>query len=196
MKVLLHVTTGAAAAPLDSCRSDVHSDMMHTSPTSDVQRASSRRCRGALPFLGGALPMLQHPWLVVVSSSTGAQEAASGSLGATRDSRQGPRTRQMRRGTTFRVAPADSRILSGIVEGADRRSGKPHSRRHRGRSSCLGRPRIFYTARTRPSIEPGWAVVIPLPKIIDASELGGVNWTPRNSSLTATSISKRNPSFS
>ena len=31
------------------------------------------------------------------------------------------------------------------------------------------------TARTRRSIEPGWAEVIPLPKMIDASDPGGLN---------------------
>jgi hypothetical protein len=31
---------------------------------------------------------------------------------------------------------------------------------------------MSYTARTGRSIEPGWAEVIPLPKMIDASEPG------------------------
>ena len=37
------------------------------------------------------------------------------------------------------------------------------------------------TVRTGRSIEPGWVEVIPLPKMIDASEPGGVNYAPGSS---------------
>jgi hypothetical protein len=37
---------------------------------------------------------------------------------------------------------------------------------------------MFFTGRTGGSIEPGWPEVIPLPKMMDDSEPGGVNCTP------------------
>ena len=80
--------------PLDCCRSDVRSDRMRTSPTSDARRASSRSGRGALPSRGGALPRLQHPWSVVASSSTRGLEDASESPGAANRSCPDPRTKQ------------------------------------------------------------------------------------------------------
>jgi hypothetical protein len=63
--------------PLDCCRSDVRSDRVRTNRTSDVRRASSRRCHGALPSRAEALPKLQRPWPVVASDSTRDRENAS-----------------------------------------------------------------------------------------------------------------------
>ena len=51
------------------------------------------------------------------------------------------------------------------------------------------------TPRTRLCAEPGLADVPPLPKMIEASELGGVNCTTRKSP-PAKSASSRQPRFS
>jgi hypothetical protein len=81
--------------PPDCCHSDARSYKVRTSPTSDAQRASSQSDSDALPSRGAALPRLQHPWPVVVSSSTRGREVASGSPVAASRSRPDPRTRQM-----------------------------------------------------------------------------------------------------
>src|SRR5262249_51236095 len=52
------------------------------------------------------------------------------------------------------------------------------------------------TASTKPFVEPGLPDVTPLPKMIDASESGGVNCMTRSFSSTTKSPSNLNPSFS
>jgi hypothetical protein len=96
-------------------------------------------------------------------------------------------------GTTFRVAPNDARVLHGVVEGAasvveDLADVDAAAIKSSRAASTLS------TARTK-SAQPDLADVTPLPKMIDASERGGVNCIPRKFSFTM-SISNRNPSFS
>ena len=73
-------------------------------------------------------------------------------------------------------------VLHGVVEGttgvvehlADLDAAGDHDARAAS---------ISYTDKTRRSIVPGWADVTPLPKMIDASEPGGVNCIARKSPL-------------
>ena len=82
----------------------------------------------------------------------------------------------------MRVAPADAWVLQGVVEGA---AGIVKNLAHvdaAGDQVVAGDVDVVHR-QDQGSIEPGWAEVIPLPKMIDASEPGGVNCIPRKSSL-------------
>ena len=192
VKDLLHVAIGASCRS-DCCRSDARSDRARTSPTSDARRASSRSG-------GGACRLVEEPcqgcnvhglWSRQVPLAAGSRVWISWS---SQPFPSGSRTRQMSSKNDLAGHAHNAWVLHGVVEGA---AGIVENFAHvDAAGEKLSRATsMSYTVRTGGSIEPGWAEVIPLPKMIDAPEPGGVNCIARKSSL-AKSISKRNPSFS
>src|SRR5262249_17860321 len=104
--------------PRDCCRSDAHSDTARTNSTSCVWRASFRTDRGAPLSRVVARLASPRPSLVLLTASIRGQGVAFDFLDQPTIPIGVLDMSKRKKGTTFRIAPRDTRVLLRIIERA------------------------------------------------------------------------------